>query len=586
MAESDAVVDNPISPAAEGMLSNRNKAKISSKLKDAILAQLAASNPSMPISPDLIQLRLQQFFPTFHTPIHPPYSSMIQQAILKLNNEGGSSEEAILRFIEKEYEGLPWGHASFLSHHLEKVCRNGDILCVNDGRFILQVNDGDLGHEEEKMSHILNITNRDGKEDQTFVQVKGREVEVIDGWSGVNCYQAEESEDQCEGKRQSVEGNGQIKACEQRILGFEEQKEGRQGLIEEVQEESQNFNGQIEVVEDVNEAKAMPAEVAQEQRAEERKQPEMTEQQIKVLKDDIPQHMMKEEKKYVEQLHQTKGADGVMKSNVVMIGEQEQPQRGKMSSEQGLPQDQQVDITSKMVFLCDGEDGEKLKTPLGKCSMHPLEEEKMEALEHEGQQRRKLHQGERDLFIVCDLQAQQQSQLRTHIYQKAHKLHTDSISASCESRESGQILVKKLKLSPQRPSELPVTTSEGFTQSKQKPTKIYTRREVQNSQLKVKTYLGMSKNIEELEKKQEEELQKPEKLLELESKTKEAKFGGEEAAVSLSIEVKDSMNAPLDLEQHGREHQKRQIKVYVRRNVSKSQLKEPEISNIFPSNSE
>ena len=67
-------------------------------------------------------------------------------------------------------------------------------------------------------------------------------------------------------------------------------------------------------------------------------------------------------------------------------------------------------------------------------------------------------------------------------------------------------------------------------------------------------------------------------------KTKEANFSGEDAAVSPSIEVKDSMTAPLDLGQHGREHQKKQIKVYVLRNVSKSQLKQPETSNILPTN--
>ena len=208
---------------------------------------------------------------------------MIQQAILKLNEECGSSEEAISRFLEKEYEGLPWGHASFLNHHLKKLCRNGEIVCTNNERYMLHMDDGDLGDEKEEMSHRLNISNRDEKEDQTLVQGKGREVEAIDGWSGVNGYQAEESEDRYEIERHNVEVNGQNKAREQRIAGFEKQKEGRRELIKEIQEESLNFSGQIEVVEEVDVAKRKLADMAQEQRGEKRKRPQKTKQLIKVV---------------------------------------------------------------------------------------------------------------------------------------------------------------------------------------------------------------------------------------------------------------------------------------------------------------
>ena len=99
---------------------------------------------------------------------------MIQEAISKLNEEGGSSEEVISRFLEKEYEGLPWVHSSFLSHHLKKLCRNGEVVCVNNERYMLLVDDGDSGNKEEEMSHRLNIANRDGKEGQTLVQEIGR----------------------------------------------------------------------------------------------------------------------------------------------------------------------------------------------------------------------------------------------------------------------------------------------------------------------------------------------------------------------------------------------------------------------------
>ncbi|XVF85358.1 hypothetical protein PTKIN_Ptkin17bG0111200 [Pterospermum kingtungense] len=532
-----------------------NESKVMCKLKDAIISELAASNPSMPISPDVIDLRLQHLFPSFHAPTHPPYSLMIQEAILKLNEEGGSSEEAISGFLEKEYEGLPWGHASFLSHHLKKLCRNGEVVCVNDELYVLAVVGGDSGNEEEEMSRGLNIENRDGKGDQTLGGGKGREAEPIDGWSRVNGDQGEECENQCEVKRQNVEVKEQNKACEPRREGFEVQREGGQELIKEVRQESQNFREQIEVVEAADEAKGKPAEVAQKRRGRKRKKPQKTEQQIEVLKDDLPQPMMEEGKKYVEEENQQiKGGAGVMTSTVVLIGEHEQPQGGKMISKQGHPQHEKIDIRTKMLgFPCDGEDRENSKTSLQECSMLLLqeekdltekEEEKKEALERDGQQQRELHDGKRDLIIVCALPAQQHPKLRAHYFQKARKFHKDSISASHESMESGEILLKDLMLSScRRHAKLQVTTSKKFTRSNQKPAKLYTRRERQKSWPKVKTSLGMSKDLEELEEMQGQLVRRSE-----------------------------------------REHQKNQIKVYVRRNVSKSLLTEPEASNISPTN--
>lgn len=270
----------------------------------------------------------------------------------------------------------------------------------------------------------------------------------------------------------------------------------------------------------------------------------------KVLKDDISQPTMEEGKKCVEeQQQQIKSGTGVMKSTVVPIGEHEQPQEDKISK-QGQPQDQKIDFRTKMlVFPCDGEDRENSSASLQEYSMCLFEEEKdlakkeerkEEALEHEGQhqrKRRKLNDKERDLIIVCALPAQKYPQSGAHFFQKRHKFHKDSISASLESMELGDTLLKDLKLSShRRHAELQITTSKTkrFTRTMRKPAEIYTRREIRNSRLKVKTSLGMSKDLKELEEKQGQQIQRPES-----------------------------------------EHQEKQIKVYVRRNVSKSQLKEP-----------
>lgn len=64
---------------------------------------------------------------------------MIQRAISELSNEEGSTQEEISAFIKREYGHLPWGHESFLSHHLGKLCGNMELACVNNERYILLV---------------------------------------------------------------------------------------------------------------------------------------------------------------------------------------------------------------------------------------------------------------------------------------------------------------------------------------------------------------------------------------------------------------------------------------------------------------
>lgn len=53
---------------------------------------------------------------------------MIERALQELNEELGSSEDSILKFIKKEYNNLPWAHSTLLKHHLGKLCEYGDIV--------------------------------------------------------------------------------------------------------------------------------------------------------------------------------------------------------------------------------------------------------------------------------------------------------------------------------------------------------------------------------------------------------------------------------------------------------------------------
>ncbi|GMJ03711.1 hypothetical protein HRI_004040300 [Hibiscus trionum] len=793
--------------------SSSSSSSLRMNLKDAIIAELSSStNPSMAIDPELIDLRLQQLLPTLQTPIHPPYSSMIRQAILKLNDDCGSTEEAISMHLEKEYRGLPWAHASFLSHHLNKLCSSGELICVSNERYMINVDDGDIGDVEkgdralvrgkgsevedvggwsgvnvdrvsefenrcevegqsaeesarnteceqrmedgresvkevqeeglnfsrqieasqqlkmlcrngeivsgnneqdmvqvdggdfrnEEMNHGLNASNSDEKEDetlvvvkgreveaidgcsaenddqaaesenrceferteglegkkevgkealkvvqeesqnfsgqielshhlqkheeidcannkhymvqvdggdlekededishrlsisdrgdkevQTLVQVKGREVEAIDGSNGVNIDQAAESENRCEVERLDVEVSGQNKTCEQRMEGLEQnevaeevdaakgkltkvaqkrrglkrkrqqktkrqikkkgfrhrlsisdraekedqtlvqvpesenpleverhsvevsdqnqackqrmeefENEGRRESLNEVREERLNFSGPVDVAEEVDVVKEKLTKVARNRRGQKRKRQAKTKQQRKVLKnDDTPRPTMEVKKKYVEE------------------GQQQ------MISELVHPLDQKIDNRTKMRELPYDSDVKNLKTSFPKRSGRLLEKQKKAALNHEEQQKRKLRDRKRGLFIVCALPA---SPSKTNIDPKACKRPTDPRSASLELRESGEILLRELKHStPRKPRSLRGNTSKSSTQSAPKPD-------------------GMSKD-QELEK-QEKRFREPKKLPENELKTKQANFGGDKAAVSPSIKGKDTMD--------------------------------------------
>ena len=60
---------------------------------------------------------------------------MIQSALRELNEESGSTEEAISEFITREYEGLPWAHLRFLDLHLRRLCMDGVIVRASNGRY-------------------------------------------------------------------------------------------------------------------------------------------------------------------------------------------------------------------------------------------------------------------------------------------------------------------------------------------------------------------------------------------------------------------------------------------------------------------
>ncbi|KAH7520543.1 hypothetical protein FEM48_Zijuj08G0155100 [Ziziphus jujuba var. spinosa] len=146
--------------------------KIISKLTDAVLEEFARSNPSKTLIPDYknhIKQQLQGFFPNFRTPTHPTYSVMIFRAITELEEERGSSEEAISEFIKQKFEDLPWAHASLLRHHLKKLSQSGEIIAVSENSYMLP---------DENANSVIK-TEKGSKEKKKHEQGRGKKRQHV-----------------------------------------------------------------------------------------------------------------------------------------------------------------------------------------------------------------------------------------------------------------------------------------------------------------------------------------------------------------------------------------------------------------------
>ncbi|XP_050373251.1 uncharacterized protein LOC126790917 [Argentina anserina] len=116
-------------------LEQQRRERTMCRLRDAVLSRAAAAGRSGNINVAAVERRIQELIPSFHTPTHPPYASMIQRAIEELNEEGGGvSEVAISEFIKREYEGLAWAHEGMVRVHLKKQCEMG-VLVLEGGRY-------------------------------------------------------------------------------------------------------------------------------------------------------------------------------------------------------------------------------------------------------------------------------------------------------------------------------------------------------------------------------------------------------------------------------------------------------------------
>ncbi|XP_038907055.1 uncharacterized protein LOC120092885 [Benincasa hispida] len=129
--------------------SDHRHSLVAGRFRDALFSAVAAkystngSAHSFPFHSEqfksVVDCRIHENFPSFQTPTHLPYASMIQRAIAEGGDEDGLSEESISEFIVNEYEDLPWAHPAFLRRHLGKLCESGELVKSNCGRYNFKV---------------------------------------------------------------------------------------------------------------------------------------------------------------------------------------------------------------------------------------------------------------------------------------------------------------------------------------------------------------------------------------------------------------------------------------------------------------
>ncbi|XP_011031098.1 PREDICTED: uncharacterized protein LOC105130342 [Populus euphratica] len=87
-------------------------------------------------------LRIKQQLATIdHTPDHPVYPVMVHEAIMDLNEEGGSTKDAISQFIMRKYDVFQVVHVAKLIEQLEKLVEKEEIVFTSENRYTLPAED-------------------------------------------------------------------------------------------------------------------------------------------------------------------------------------------------------------------------------------------------------------------------------------------------------------------------------------------------------------------------------------------------------------------------------------------------------------
>lgn len=255
-------LENPPTPSSSMPHSDHRHSLVAGRLKDAlfsaILAKYAPNDidnslhfPSEQLKSD-IERRLHEYFPSFHTPTHLPYASMIQKAISELGEEDGLSEESISEFIMNEYEDLPWAHPMFLRRHLGKLCESGELVKLKCGRYNFNVEDKGVKRKKRRKkmtgrSRCLEVESADVIEEDFDRKIRSKKLIII-GPRANEVVTSKSPEEQNDTLREVIVGVEHGDHVQEGQVMLDEHKEVQEDemIDEHHEEEIKNQNGPID----------------------------------------------------------------------------------------------------------------------------------------------------------------------------------------------------------------------------------------------------------------------------------------------------------------------------------------------------
>lgn len=169
---------------------------------------------------------------------------MIQRALKELDEENGSTEEAISELIKKEFNDLPWAHTRILGLHLRKLCQAEELLCTESRRYMLMVDSGDFGERKESGWRGSKRSKRSRRRRDHRGGKRNKTLERNEGIERDNGLQEEENEE--ENQLSDLHGTGTNEMIEEQgkseiwLLGMSEERHGRAAQAQSEVKKPQN----------------------------------------------------------------------------------------------------------------------------------------------------------------------------------------------------------------------------------------------------------------------------------------------------------------------------------------------------------
>lgn len=172
------------------------------------------------------------------------FLQMILRAIAELKEDGGSTAEAISKFIKQNFEDLPWAHASLLSHHLKRLCQRGELINVSENCYMLP---------NENFTSVVEIGDQSQERQIAMKENQSQKQEVLVRKENGTRWCQMEIDDQNQSQEQLVKQAGEGRQ-EDWLVGFSIENcliGEQQTEVKEKQNEAQNICYEDETMEEL-----------------------------------------------------------------------------------------------------------------------------------------------------------------------------------------------------------------------------------------------------------------------------------------------------------------------------------------------